>query len=72
MNELKMLYNPSIQDLELNERQGNEREVVYLDDVEKIITTKDADNERVAFNRGLMWAVEYLYLRLKDTNRSSL
>lgn len=37
--ELSHLYNPSIQDLELDENQGIDRAVVYLDQVEALIQT---------------------------------
>jgi hypothetical protein len=37
-DELDRLYNPSICDLELDEYQGNERLVVYLDDVKALVT----------------------------------
>lgn len=35
--ELDKLYNPSIQDLELAEHQGKERDVVYLESIKKIL-----------------------------------
>jgi hypothetical protein len=36
---LEDLYNPSICNLELNEHQGEEREVVYLDDAKALFVT---------------------------------
>lgn len=48
MSDIEELYNPSISDLELDEHQGKDRPVIYLDQAIKVLESREAEIERKA------------------------
>lgn len=67
-SELDKLYQPSISDLELNEHQGEDRPVIYLDQAKAAITSLIVEEVEKATND----AYDLLFWKYKEMNHQSV